>query len=116
MGLSQQVKGFGNVDPPDDPLDVFATFGTHVLRGVIVGGRLDLTTSANMSFERQGRTIDVYARASFKSMFASASIETQVIDEQSQSEFSATEETHLEVYGGRSEYGQYICGRKQFRQ
>lgn len=96
------------------PIDLLATFGTHVLRGIIVGGRLDFTTSANMSFESQSRSIDVYARASFKALFASASIETQVIDQQSQSEFSATEETHLEVYGGRSEYGQYIVNQGQY--
>jgi hypothetical protein len=96
------------------PVDLFATFGTHVLRGIIVGGRLDFTTSANMSFESQSRSIDVYARASFKSLFASASIETQVIDQESRSEFSATEETHLEVYGGRSEYGQYIVNQGQY--
>lgn len=101
-------------DPAIDPLQLFAMFGTHVLDGIIVGGRLDFTTSANMSFERQGRSIDVYARASFKSLFASASIETQVIDQQSQSEFSATEEVHLEVYGGRSEYGQYIVNEGQY--
>jgi hypothetical protein len=101
-------------DPAVDPLDLFDAFGTHVLKGIIVGGRLDFTTSANMSFEKQGRTIDVYARASFKSLFASASIETQVIDQQSQSEFSATEEVHLEVYGGRSEYGQYIVNEGQY--
>ena len=101
-------------DPNVDPLDLFATFGTHLLKGIIVGGRLDFTTSANMSFEKQGRSIDVYARASFKSLFASASIETQVIDQESQSEFSATEETHLEVYGGRSEYGQYIVNQGQY--
>jgi MAC/Perforin domain len=101
-------------DPTADPLDVFDTFGTHVLGGIIVGGRLDFTTSANMSFERQDRTIDVYARASFKSLFASASIETQVIDEESKSEFSATEEMHLEVYGGRSEYGQYIINEGEY--
>jgi hypothetical protein len=101
-------------DPSVDPLDLFATFGTHLLKGIIVGGRLDFTTSANMSFEKQGRSIDVYARASFKSLFASASIETQVIDQESQSEFSATEEMHLEVYGGRSEYGQYIVNAGEY--
>jgi hypothetical protein len=101
-------------DPNVDPLDLFNTFGMYVLKGIIVGGRLDFTTSANMSFEKQGRTIDVYARASFKSLFASASIETQVIDATSESEFSATEQTHLEVYGGRSEYGQYIVNQGQY--
>ena len=95
-------------DPSVDPLDLFQMFGTHVLTGIIVGGRLDFSTSANMSFEKQDRTIDVYARASFKSVFASVSIEAQATDELSWSEYSATEEKHLEVYGGRSEYGQYI--------
>ena len=95
-------------DPSVNPLDLFEVFGTHVLTGIIVGGRLDFNTSANMSFEKQARSIDVYARASFKSIFASASIEAQATDDLSWSEYSATEEKHLEVYGGRSEYGQYI--------
>ncbi|MGD8869819.1 MAG: MAC/perforin domain-containing protein, partial [Gemmatimonadales bacterium] len=95
-------------DPSVDPEYLFETFGTHVLTGIIVGGRLDFSTSANMSFERQDRSIDVYARASFKNVFASASIEAEATDDLSWSEYSATEEKHLEVYGGRSEYGQYI--------
>lgn len=95
-------------DPSIDPGDLFDTFGTHVLTGIIVGGRLDYSASANMSFEKQDRSIDVYARASFKNVFASASIEAQATDNLSWSEYSATEERHLEVYGGRSEYGQYI--------
>jgi hypothetical protein len=101
-------------DPNVDPLDLFATFGTHLLKGIIVGGRLDFTTSANMSFEHSGRSIDVYARASFKSMFASAAIETDVIDQQSQSEFAATQQQHVEVYGGRSEYGQDIVNQGSY--
>ena len=95
-------------DPSVSPADLFNTFGTHVLTGIIVGGRLDYSTSANMSFEKQDRSIDVYARASFKNAFASASIEAQATHGLSWSEFLATEERHLEVYGGRSEYGQYI--------
>jgi len=95
-------------DPSVDSEYIFETFGTHVLTGIIVGGRLDFSTSANMSFERQNRSMDVYARASFKSIFASASIQAEATDDLSWSEYSATEEKHLEVYGGRSEYGQYI--------
>jgi hypothetical protein len=95
-------------DPAVDPGYLFERFGTHVLTGIIVGGRLDYSTSANMSFEKQDRSIDVYARASFKNVFASASIEAETTDDLSWSEYSATEEKHLEVYGGRSEYGQYI--------
>ncbi|MBU8869689.1 MAG: hypothetical protein KOO60_02330 [Gemmatimonadales bacterium] len=34
--------------------------------------------------------------------------------DQPQSEFSATEEMHLEVYGGRSEYGQYIVNEGEY--
>ncbi|MEJ2184724.1 MAG: MAC/perforin domain-containing protein [Gemmatimonadota bacterium] len=101
-------------DPNVDPLDLFDTFGMYVMRGIIVGGRLDYMTSANMSFDKSGRGIDVYASASFKSLFGSASIQTQVIDATSQSEFSATQNTHLEVYGGRSEYGQYIVNQGQY--
>ncbi|NIO32661.1 MAG: hypothetical protein GTN75_12830 [Gemmatimonadetes bacterium] len=95
-------------DPSVDPGYIFETFGTHVLTGIIVGGRLDFSTSANMSFERENRSIDVYARASFKNIFASASIEAEATDNLAWSEYSASEEKHLEVYGGRSEYGQYI--------
>jgi hypothetical protein len=101
-------------DPNVDPLDVFNTFGMYVMRGIIVGGRLDYMTSANMSFDKSGRGIDVYASASFKSLFGSASLQTQVIDSTSESEFSATQNTHLEVYGGRSEYGQYIVNQGQY--
>jgi len=107
-GFLTPPAAFAINDPSVDPEYVFETFGTHVLTGIIVGGRLDFSTSANMSFEKQDRGIDVYARASFKSLFGSASIEAQATDDLSWSEYSASEEMHLEVYGGRSEYGQYI--------
>lgn len=102
-------------DPATDPEALFETFGTHVLRGIILGGRLDFNTSANMSFDKEDRTIDVYARASFKNLFNSASIEAQRTQDLSWSEYSASEEKHLEVYGGRSEYGQYIMNDEVYR-
>lgn len=97
------------------PEDLIDTFGTHVLIGVIVGGRLDFKTSANMSFEKQDRTIDVYARASFKNVFASASIEARTTDEVSWNDYSASEQKDLEVFGGRSEYGQHIVNDQDYK-
>lgn len=87
------------------PADLFATYGTHVLRGIVIGGRLDYSTSANMSKVATTSSIGVLAKAAFDK-YIEASSDTQVSDELTS--FRSACDTTLKVYGGSSEYGQYI--------
>jgi hypothetical protein len=97
------------------PSALFAMYGTHAIRGLVVGGRMDYNTAADMTFETGGRTIAAYARASFKSAYASASIASETIDSQSMSEFDSRAVRTLEIYGGKSEYGQGIISDNEYQ-
>jgi hypothetical protein len=98
--------------PPDA---LFAMYGTHAIRGLVVGGRMDYNVAADMTFETSGRTIGAYARASFKNSYASASIASETIDTQSMSVFESRAVRTLEIYGGKSEYGQGIISDNEYQ-
>lgn len=101
-------------EPEVDQL--FDTYGTYVMRGLIVGGRLDFSTSANMSFDSDSIGIAAYAQASYSNAFgASFSMDVEAEYDMSMEEYSASEEKHLEVYGGQSEYGQNIINENDYR-
>ena len=71
--LTDQAKTAIN-DPAVAPHDLFKVYGTHVLTGIIIGGRLDFNISARTSDLSGSKSIGVYATASFKSAFASATV------------------------------------------
>jgi len=102
-------------DASVSPSALFAMYGTHAIRGLVVGGRMDYNVAADMAFETTGRTIGVYARASFKNTYASAAIASETIDTQSMTEFHSRAARTLEIYGGRSEYGQGIISDNEYQ-
>ncbi|HYX06321.1 MAG TPA: MAC/perforin domain-containing protein [Bacteroidales bacterium] len=101
-------------NPALSSTDIFSTYGTHCLRSIIVGGRLDFNVSANESYISSDQTIGVHARASFKSLFTTVNIENTTVDETSQKEFESHMEKSLEVYGGSSQYGQNIINEGNY--
>jgi hypothetical protein len=97
------------------PEELFQMYGTHVVTGLIVGGRLDYSVSADMTQVDESTRIGLYAEASFKSGFASAELQTSTEIEENMSSFNETMEKRLEVYGGQSEYGQNIVNDDDYR-
>jgi hypothetical protein len=95
--------------------DLFYMYGTHVITGFTVGGRLDYSVSAEMSEVAHSESIHLYAEASFKKGFASANLTTSTEIEQDLATFESIMVKHLEVYGGRSEYGQHIINDDDYR-
>lgn len=102
-------------DPGFSCEDIFYMYGTHVISGFTVGGRLDYSVSADMSQVEYSTAVDLYAEASFKKGFASASISTETHIEEDLASFESVMEKHLQVYGGRSEYGQHIINDDDYR-
>jgi hypothetical protein len=94
--------------------DIFATYGTHCMRSIIVGGRLDFNISANESKVSSSTTIGAHARAAFKTMFSKVSLEINMVNEKEQKEFESHMEKKLEVYGGASQYGQMIINEGNY--
>ena len=99
-------------DPAVDPESVFVSFGTHVLRGIVIGGRLDYNTSADMSLVEGSKSIGVFAEASYEGIF-SVDVSSETVSASEMSSFSSVRKTSLKVYGGSSEYGQYIISENE---
>jgi len=54
------------------PDELFIKYGTHVMTGVVTGGRLDYNLSAHNGSSSSSESIGVYAQARFKTAFAKA--------------------------------------------
>jgi hypothetical protein len=104
--LTDNAKAMLN-DPAVDPLTVFRTYGTHVMRGILIGGRLDYSVSANMTEVGGTKSIGVFAELGYEGVF-DAEVTSDTVTEEEWSNFTASSSKTLKVYGGSSEYGQYI--------
>ena len=94
-------------DPAVDPESVFVSCGTHVLRGIVIGGRLDYNVSADMSLVEGSKSIGVFAEASYDGIF-SVDVSGDIVTASEMSSFNSARKQSLKVFGGSSEYGQYI--------
>ena len=97
------------------PSALFGMYGTHCVTGLVLGGRLDFSVSADMSKVNSTKSIKVFAEASFKSAFASASVSNEYVSDEEMSQFRSTEERRLEIYGGAAEYGQNIINDSDYQ-
>ncbi len=97
-----------------DPHLLFDTYGTHCMVGIIIGGRLDYNISARSSDISGSKSIGVYASASFKNTFSSVSASTETLSESEWASYNSSKEEKLEIYGGASEYGQFIINDGQY--
>ena len=95
--------------------DIFSMYGTHCMRSIITGGRLDFNVTTDESYVSKSSSIGVQARAAFKSAFASASIENTTVNSNDQSRFEEHMEKKLVIRGGASEFGQYINNDGEYR-
>lgn len=111
--MTSQAKNKIN-DPSIAPEEIFRIYGTHVLTGVIIGGRLDYSISGRTSDLKTNVSIGVYAEASFSKGLGSGSLNTSVITEEELHTFESNMEKHLEVYGGSSELGQHIIASDDY--
>lgn len=96
------------------PADIFNTYGTHVLSGVVVGARADYSISGRTRDVKQGVSVGVYAEASFSKGFVSGSLNTSVITQEEFNLFASNMEQNLEVYGGDSELGHNIITKNDY--
>ena len=111
--LTSQAKIKLN-DPGVPAATIFGIYGTHVLTGVVVGGRLDYSISGRTRDVKTGVSVGIYAEASFSQGLGSGSLNTSVITQQEFNNFESHMEKHLEVYGGDSELGQQIISKNDY--
>ena len=102
-------------NPSITPKEILDRFGSHVLVGIFLGGRLDYNVATNMTTFESTTSIGVAAEASFKNAFASAEVEAKFKNENEFKSFQSSSEIRLNVYGGSSELGQNIIDDSDYR-
>lgn len=101
-------------DPTVTPDYIFNIYGTHCLTGVILGGRLDYSVSAETSDLSAGKSIGVYAEASFSKGGVSVSGSSGVVTEEEYAQFLTSRQKIVKTYGGQSEFGQDIINKDEY--
>ena len=81
--------------------DIIAQYGTHVLRSVIMGGKIDYYSSTDYSFNKSESDYDVQVKAGFDVLIASADIDVGVKGSQMSSEYK---KSHSEHYTSKPPY------------
>lgn len=60
-------------NPNKDPTSLFKEYGTHFLRDYIIGGRLDFSSTTDMSTFKSSMSVAVAAKASYSVLVGSIS-------------------------------------------
>lgn len=93
-------------DPNVSPQEIFEMYGTHVVRYVRMGGRLDYNATANSTYTSESHNFEADVKASFNAGFASANVNYQTSQSQTSESFEQNCETTIyayPAYGGSNE-------------
>ncbi len=103
------------LNDPSVPLDtLLSRYGSHVLLGIYVGGRLDYNMATDFSQFSSEQLVGVAANASFKNVFASAEIDVDVEYNEEIRTMEQNSQIRVNVYGGSSEFGQNILNDNDY--
>lgn len=61
-------------NPNKDPIALFKEYGTHFLREYIVGGRLDFSSTTDMTTFKSSMSVAASAKASYSVLVGSVSV------------------------------------------
>ncbi len=101
-------------DPTYSPNTLFALYGTHCMTAVVNGARLDYNVSAKTSELAGGKSIGVYAQASYKMGLCGASLDTSVVTQEQYNQYNNSESKKLKAFGGKSEMAVNIATKGDF--
>jgi len=85
-------------DPNVKPAELFEFYGTHVLRSVRMGGRLEYNATANSTYNSQSHNFEQDVKASFNALFASAGVNVQNSSSTTSEAFTQHCETKIKAY------------------
>jgi len=101
-------------DPTVSPEYIFDIYGTHCLTGVMLGGRLDYSVSARTSDLTVGKSIEVYAEASFSTGGVSVTGSGGTVTNEEYSKYLNSQKKIVKTFGGQSEFGQDIINEDDY--
>jgi len=101
-------------DPDYLATDLFRTYGTHCMTGILMGARLDYNVSAESSTIAGDKSIGVYAEASYKSALVGVEIDFSIINEQEWSDYKSSEWKSLRAVGGSSEFAIEVATKSDY--
>lgn len=100
--LSDTFKEAVN-DDAVTPRTLFETYGTHVITGIVTGGRFDYHCSARKTNTNSSTTIGLYAAAKYKETFSSASASFTADSSTADTTAFSLTETNVSAVGGESD-------------
>ena len=80
------------------PEEIFNRYGTHVIRAVKMGGRLDYNVQANSSYHSGSHTFESEVKASFNMAFASAGASHSTSQKETTTSFNENCEINIKAY------------------
>jgi len=93
-------------------------YGTHVMLGAVLGARADYHLSVQKKEQDNITNLGAYAKAraeaTYKGVTAGAGSSDEVDLKYKQYFYTETTETKTKVYGGKSEYGQFINDKQEY--
>lgn len=101
MDYSKYYDSSFKKDIEDDsvtPEEIFNRYGTHVIRAVKMGGRLDYNVQANSSYHSGSHTFESEVKASFNMAFASAGASHETSQKETTTSFNENCEINIKAY------------------
>lgn len=85
-------------NPEMSPEEIFNRYGTHVIRSVKMGGRLDYNVQANSSYNSGSNTFESEVKASFNMAFASAGASHSTSQKETTTSFNENCDISIKAY------------------
>lgn len=81
-----------------EPQQLFELYGTHMLRSVIMGGRVEYNATTDSQYQSDSSSMETDVKASFNAIFASANIGVQTSKTQASTSYHNHSETNIQAY------------------
>ncbi|MGI6751131.1 MAG: S-layer homology domain-containing protein [Anaerovoracaceae bacterium] len=81
-----------------DAKQLFDLYGTHMLRSVIMGGRVEYNATTDSQYQSKSNNMELDVKASFNAIFASANIGVEASQSQASTSYREHSDTNIQAY------------------
>ena len=90
------------------PADLFTRYGTHIIRGIVVGARADYNIKTEETTQNRDWNWSLYAEAKYKSGVSTTSGYIDIKQESGYMSFDSNSTAELKVMGGNVEFANFM--------